>query len=223
MRISRTTIALTLGGVVLSLIAVTPAARAENIVENGDFDSGLTDWSTSSNDTGPPYWTVVSSTTDQDPNGPDSQTMDPNPGSTYFATTGCNRNDFCNLAQDLDTVAGATYDISFAFNAGYFINGQYPDTDDLVAEFGSSELFNLSNGAPGWVDLTVDGVLATDSVTTIEFAGYQNPAHMGVDAVSVTLDTLPTPEPRTPALFGLGILMVVALKKAKHAKSISSN
>ena len=209
MRISVTFLTLVIGGLVL-LVGVPPAAKAENVVANGTFDSGLAGWTTQSNpDNAPSSWSAVSNVTDSIslPCCHDTETLAPDAGSTFFATTGCNNFQPCLLEQDIPTVAGAFYNISFAFNPGYFVSSVFPGSGETVVYFGSTELEDLSNGSEGWTDYTVDNVQAIGDLTTLSFSGYQNPAHNGLDSVIVD-GPAQTPEPASIVLIAIGFLGV---------------
>jgi hypothetical protein len=167
----------------LLALSVGGAHAATNLVTNGDFETGdLTGWSGYG-------WFVTNGIADVGPNSGND-----------FASTGC-VGFYCTLEQDVATMPGESYTLSFAFNPGLNANS---GADTHVA-FGGTTVADMSGGSLGWSDYSIN-VTATDSTTALVFSGYQNPAWNGVDDVSLTsADAGGVPEPATWAMMLLGL------------------
>ncbi len=177
-----------------------PQLRAANIVSNPGFETGdLTGWAR--NGQAGYAWQVGLSL---------GSSKVANSG-TYYAGTGCggptcitglgpNGIDGPNyLYQDLETVAGERYTLSF-----YFSSDGSPM--ELKALFGSTTAFDL-------VNLLVDSsplyqfysatVTATGATTRLQFLGYQNAGtYNALDDVSVVDAGSGAPEPATWFMLG---------------------
>lgn len=169
-----------------------------NLVTNGGFETGdTTGWLVMA----PPGGWFVGAT------GPYN--------GAYYASTGC-VNEYCNMSQMLNTVAGQTYDLSFAFNpgAGVTISGA-----DTKVYWNNLVVADVGLGSPGWTVYTVRGLLASSSWTRLLFSGYQNPAWNGVDDISVNVAAVAppvtVPEPDTLALLGLAGLGLAISRRRK--------
>jgi hypothetical protein len=141
---------------------------------------------------------------------------------TGFCDLGCGGpNNFAAVTQTLTTVPGATYRLSF-YAGTYAFNASTPS---VVATAGASTqswaLPGAGTPASGtWQLLGLDFV-ASGTSTAITLGGSGNLAngalpYLGLDNVSVTLVSLPIPEPGTWALLlaGLGLLGTLARRRS---------
>jgi len=110
------------------------------------------------------------------------------------------------IGQDVDTVAGQQYTLSFAFSAR---PGTNIDTDNVMrVMWGGIELFNMAapDFTPNWTVFSFD-VTAASVVTTLTFGDLSVNAR---NSYGVYLDDVrlvrKVPEPATLGLLGLGLL-----------------
>jgi len=206
------------GLALMFLLVILPAkAKAQslcdadpnNIVLNCGFETGdFTDWTV--NESANVAWGVHPSSIDNSGPGPNS--------GTYFASTGCTGAQCIGsdslsttnyLYQNLTTVAGDTYSVTF-----YFASGGEPG-QELLATFGGTTLFDLvnlpGNAETGYTAYTTT-VVASATTSLLEFQGRQDPAYNALDDISVDLVT-GTPEPSSVAMLGCGLLGLVVLKR----------
>lgn len=176
-------------------------ASAASIVVNGDFQTGtLAGWTSNQSVSFP--WVIASS------------------GSNFYASTGCvgapcitgTMAQQSYLYQDLSTVAGTTYALSFDYNP----DGGTPN--DLEVLFGSTVVANLVN-APNTTLTYTYSVLATGSTTRLEFLGRQDPSFNFLDNVSATGAAGITPEPSTFVLVGSSMLGLAGAVRRRFARS----
>ncbi len=109
------------------------------------------------------------------------------------------------LFQDLTTVVGQTYTLSFDYSAV----GASPD--GLEVDFGSDLVANFVN-TPDTIETYTYTVVATSTVTRLQFLAEQNNTYDYLDNVSVST---PTPEPGTIAMVGTGILGLLGTARRK--------
>jgi hypothetical protein len=219
----------------LLLICFTPAASkasdicatvADNLVGNCGFETGdLTDWNVGS---GPDFTWQVS--TPPGDGGVTSYSGD------YFVQTACvgaecvqpdssgsGADSGAWLYQDLVTTAGDFYDVTFYFAAG---SGDGPNELQVLWGASATPLTATAAGtgscdpttncvydslaAPdstSYVEVTVDGLLATSDLTRLEFLGRQDPTWNGLDSISAAEETS-TPEPASLVLAGIFFLVL---------------
>jgi PEP-CTERM motif len=189
---------------VLVLTAVCAAsASADQLVINGNFQTGtLAGWGDNPSPipVGNKPWKIL-----QD-------------GSNYYAGTFCqgpeciegNGTQEDYLFQDLTTVVGQTYTLSFDYSAV----GASPD--GLEVDFGSELVTNLVN-TPDTIKTYTYSVLATSTVTRLQFLGEQNHTYDYLDNVSVSTvgSQSPVPEPGTIAMVGTGLLGLLGTARRK--------
>jgi len=112
------------------------------------------------------------------------------------------------ISQNLSTIAGEQYNISFAFDP----DGGVPST--FSAFFGATQLISLTNPADSPFALMSFNAYATSGSTALSFNFRDDPGFAFLDAVSVT----DVPEPVTLTIFGTGLVGVIVMRRRK-AKS----
>jgi len=183
-------------GIAMALLATS--AAASNIVLNGAFTSGdFTDWITHTCSTcSGPGWDVGSF-----PANPGTPPTD----TTFAATEECGHGP-CNnpvtgdwIAQDLPTVAGETYTLTFLFDPGR------RTPNELEVLWGGSVVTDgkIIN-APGstWDEYTFT-LTAPSSSTELQFTGRDNRSKLYLTDIAVNLAI---PEPPSLLLMGIGLL-----------------
>lgn len=185
---------------VWTVLALSPSARAENLVFNGDFETG--DLS---------YWTSTGSYTG----------ITSTPGHVHSGTYAYEAGPYPTYA-DLSQVVsglqvGSTYEVSFWLKS--------PGTpSDATVTFGSDQLLNLSS--PGSFTPTPDTpfvnytyqVTAASSSETLDFQLRTSPDYWYLDDVSVSGISVPIPEPAFYQMSGLLVLGGLGLLRARRRK-----
>jgi len=191
--------------VVIGLMVPWPAGAA-NIVSNPGFETGsFAPWVRNPSADLP--WLVVGS----------GSGILPHSGS-FFAQTGCipvvciTPDPATNgnwLYQDLPTVSGTRYNLSF------FYASNSPGPAELQVLWGGSVvLSDTTVGSTAYVPITVSNLLATSSTTRLEFLGEQVPTFNGLDDVDVEgARGVSVPEPNPLALLGLGLVGLLSARK----------
>lgn len=188
----------------LALAYLSPTLAHANLVNNGDFSSGSTDWTYNSSSDHP--WSFGSN------------------GSYHYASTGCvgaqcitgSTSQQAYLYQDLSTNVGDSYTLSFAFSPN---NGT---PNELVSLFGNTtadDLVNTANTGSMLVTYTISGLVATSTTTELEFLGRQDPGYDLLTYVSVTDNgsgvPSPTPEPGTMMMVGTGLFSLAGVARRR--------
>ena len=188
-------------GVFTPLVSVWPTwadscTSNANLVANCGFESGdFTDWSLSGPQSGPSYLGVS--------HGVDAGDAHSGSYGAYLGGFGS----FLYLSQNLLTVPGQTYAISFWV-------AQSPATPEpyfssLIWTFGSTTSQTTPNLALPFTQVQFNAV-ATSTVTSLLFGARDDTGFFSLDDVLVT-PTTATPEPGGFAL--LGIIIILILKQ----------
>jgi hypothetical protein len=183
---------------VFAFACVAPALAHAQIVTNGNFFDGSAGWTSNPSSSYP--WTFDGAGT-----------------SNSYASTGCvgeqcitgTMAEQAYLFQDLTTVTGDTYTLSFEF-AG---DG---DPMELQAWFGGTlaeDLLNIPDTT--LTEYVVTDLVATSTTTELEFLGRQDPGFDELTDVSVTDNSTVTPEPGTLGLLGTGVLGLIGVARRK--------
>ncbi len=196
-------------------LTVLPGVAFADIVVNGGFETGdLTGWTTNPAPAGGFPWTVET-TGGLGPGFANS--------GNYYASTGCVGAGCLDpitgawLTQTLPTIAGQTYDLSFAYDP--YLGSPV----ELQVQWGGATVLDLMNSnSPGYTVYTVDDLLATSASTPLTFLGRDDPSFDGLDDVAVS----PTPEPSTlvlvtsvlPCFAGMRVLW---LRKLRVSNGVS--
>ncbi|MGI4881027.1 MAG: PEPxxWA-CTERM sorting domain-containing protein [Janthinobacterium lividum] len=187
-----------------AMLAAAPAVAGVNLVANGGFElnGGL-------GDTAFTGWTLIDDGYFIDGASWDYAAFEGN----YFAATGCQVQS-CQISQDIATVAGQHYRLSFAFNPGEEVSQTDPAQGETIVTFGTTAVADFVNGEFGWATHSYD-VLATGSTTTLTFQGHQDPAFSGIDAVSLVVAAA-VPEPAAWGLMVTGFGLVGAAARRRR-------
>jgi len=187
------------GLLTFAFASIAPALAHAQIVTNGNFASGSAGWT-------------------YNPSSDHPWTFDGSAPNTY-ASTGCvgaqcitgTMAQQAYLYQDLTTVAGDTYTLSFEF-AG---DG---NAMELQAWFGGTLAEDLVNiGDTGLEEYVIPDLVATSTTTELEFLGRQDPGYDELTDVSVTTGSSVTPEPGTLGLLGTGVLGLLGFARRKFS------
>lgn len=184
--------------VVLCICLSASTTFAQNLVNNGSFETGdFTGWTTGGNFE---FTQVVS--------GPFSAYSGAEDGN-FYVTMGPVGADG-TLSQTLTTVAGAQYTLSFWFGSV----GDNPS--DFSVSWDGTNLLSLTNPNTGanWTNFTFQ-VTGTGS-DTLTFAFRDDPAYLALDNISVTENSgQSVPEPSSFLLLGTGVLALGGIARRK--------
>jgi hypothetical protein len=189
--------ALLAGAAIAAAVSLAGAASAQELVDNGGFETGdFTGWT--SDDANSVH-----------SNGNCVLTQNCVHTGNFGVSFGGVGMQF-PLSQILTTTAGHSYTISFWLNS----IGAMPNSVSLTWD--GNVLFSQSDiPAEGWVEHTVTGTASSDS-TVLTFGLQQGPSFSGLDDVSV-MDAGGVPEPATWAMMLTGFLGAgVALRSRRR-------
>ena len=188
---------LTTAALALATIGLSAPAQAAELVTNGGFETGTFAGWTQGGNTGA---TGVTSNPTYVHSGTYGAALGP------VGSTG-------ELSQLLNTVTGATYNISFWLRN----DGGTPNSFD--AYFGSDHLLTTINqGASSYFNYTYT---ASDTAPTLlRFVFQQSPAWWGLDDVSVQGPEGAVPEPSTWAMMLLGFGAIGAAMRRRRQSAV---
>jgi hypothetical protein len=196
---------LVLVALVVALLVSAPQTFAQNLVQNGSFETGdFTDWTQTGNFE---FMNVVS--------GSFSSFTGAQDGTWYVA--GGPLGDLGGIAQTFTDTPGAQYAFSF------YLNAVGDDPSEFVALWNGTTLLDLSDPNTGGV-WTLESFTETGTGSdTIEFRFRDDPAYIALDNVSVmqaggTTTTGTTPEPSSLILMGSGVLALGGAIRRKLAR-----
>jgi len=178
---------------VISMVAlgVTLPAHATTLVTNGSFEDPAVFFG----------WTQIG----------DSQfnavICDEAPDGNCFASFGA-VGGTGGISQDLATVAGQIYTISFYLSP----DGSSPSL--VSVSFGGTLLLNLTDPPASDFQQLVFTAIAPTNTTTLSFTFRDDPGSINLDAVSVDVNA--TPEPATLGLMGLALVGLAVTRSRRR-------
>jgi hypothetical protein len=176
---------------IIAVLASAALTARANLVANPGFETGdFTGWT----QTGDNSFTDV-------------QTFDVHSG-TYAAEFGPTSSDG-GITQNITTVAGQGYDVSF-----WLDNRDTSGGSHMSASFAGVTLLTSPNGSPGfpYTFYSFTNIIATSNSSALSFSFFNPPSWWDLDDVSVTPTVVP--EPGTLGLIALGALgLVGAVRK----------
>jgi hypothetical protein len=237
---------LLLGAALVSAVLIATDAGATPLVTNGDFANigsvwtdnthlGSNDWLTAGA-VNIPGWTNVPGFANEFwvsvPNSYSGLTKSPGNGSPFFVdlTGQANNKPFGGLEQNIATVAGTRYALTFDLGAATTWNigalaGSALTASATGTSLLASQLFSLvPTGANDWATETLS-FMANSSSTTIEFLGDSsqvNSRYIGLDNVSAAVAAVP--EPSTWAMMILGFMGMgfMAYRRSRKGLALSA-
>lgn len=182
----------------LAMFAITlipPSVRAGNIVLNPSFDSGLA------------FWTVNNNLS---PWFPDSfGHFGNNNIESICGGSGClSPVTGAFFYQDLPTVAGATYNLSFW---AFFEQGTPAEINEIKVTWGGVTALDIVNPPvpdDTYFQYSASNLLATSNTTRLEFFGREDTDLQGLTDISVT-----APEPSTLLLISVALAIGAGLRR----------
>lgn len=115
------------------------------------------------------------------------------------------------ISQQLATVAGGTYSLSFDVYNTATTNAVFE------ADFNGAKVYSFSNEVRNWTHVTLSGLVATGASTELKFGARNDPSFIRLDNVSV--QALAVPEPETYAMLLGGLALVGAVARRRQRSS----
>lgn len=177
----------------LVLVALSSVAHATELVTNGDFSNGSTDW------------TIKRS-------NPALNSLKIYNGEAQF--TSLSGND--QLSQIIDTVVGNAYTLSFDLK----VTAGTGSHNYFAAYFGDGNLvYSASNTGFGWTHITITNLIATSSKTVLSFYGSNFGSVTRLDNVSV----VPLPASAYLMMSALGLIGFLATRRRSENTANMAN
>ena len=188
-------------------MGLATAADASNLVTNGDFETGdFTAWTQSGvltdDGNGNLYYAGVGVSAGQGVGGSYGAYLGPVGSMGY-------------LTQSLATVAGQTYTLSWALDNGETLG--FPNQFQVA--WNGNVVFDQTNIPQQGFQAYSVNLIATDSITGLQFGFQNDPTFFHLDNVSVDVASGPTPVPVPAAVWLLasGLLGLVGITRRKYA------
>ena len=212
-------------GVAVGMIMIGASGVASaNLITNGSFELGsFTDpdgdsaMSLSVGSTAITGWTVV--------NGEIAWEKVPNPwgvsasdGIYYLDLTGFHDSSpYGGVYQNISTIVGSFYTLSFDMG----IDERWPGSVSVTATVGgNSQVFTINSSTGSQWNTFSFNFVADVTTTQVSLVGTGSGTccYIGLDNISIDLNSVPIPEPTTMLLFGSGITVLVGsrLKRRKR-------
>jgi hypothetical protein len=183
----------------LACAMATPAAfAANNLVLNGDFDTGnFSNW-------------IQSGETDQQFIGPDtSGSATPHAGNV-FADGAYQQLGY--ISQAIATTPGAKYTLTFDLQIQNYYGGPTAQTESQ-AWFGNTMVFEQTNIAHDWVSYTISNLKASGASTVLKFGNQSAADYNWMD--NVTLVMTAVPEPDAALMFTAGLTLLAWTRRRR--------
>ncbi|MBU1375371.1 MAG: PEPxxWA-CTERM sorting domain-containing protein [Alphaproteobacteria bacterium] len=173
----------------MGAVLLTPvASQAAELIGNGGFETGdFTDWTLFGDPVELGQYVAV-------------DTVAPNSG-TYGAYFGTQTPG--GISQTVSTVAGHTYNISFALQVENVGGGVTPNS--FLATFGGATLYTVTNAPEAGYQLFSFTSTATSAATELKFTMTNPPSFFDLDDISVTESAVPEPGVWALMLVGFGL------------------
>jgi hypothetical protein len=174
------------------LIALLSTSVAHaNLISNGDFSQGLSDWTVTAASSGSDYLTDTSGSATQ--------------GFWFGAVGGSND----TISQSFQSIRGDQYVVNFTLD---YLGGQ--SNSFVQASLGNTPFATFGTLAQDTSGSYSYLLTATSSNSLLSFAGRNPPSWTVLSNISVT-QTSPVPEPSTYALMGIGLVGLLLCSKKK--------
>lgn len=204
----RATLVTAVVGVTFAVLGALNEVADANLVVNGGFETGTFTGSWSEVETAPP-------------NSADPTTSFAHTGTYSADISNPHPSDFDLIYQDLATVMGQSYSLTFwVFNTG---SGNDVDSDDSLEVIWAAapslttafSLTPVSTTLNTWVEVTVSPLTATSTLTRLGFQGYDNSGNFLIDDICLVV----VPEASAFVAVGLvGALGVAAVKLRRRLR-----